>query len=309
MSQGSTSIGPVIELGGEKTYRKQLESINSLQKSFQAQLEKLAAEYDNGDDSLEALAKKTDIYSGAVEGQAQKIALAQKALDAYRKKQQEAVEALQSANIAYQDAKKKLDEMTASGKASTKGLDAQKEAVVKAEKAVIKAQDAYAGAEKGVNQWKTTLAKSETEAIKTTKALDETRNKADALKNVKLQQFQAQMEKISRTAEAMGERMKSVGGAMTKYVTAPLTAGFALLTKGTEEFRGDLSKLENNANLAGVSIVLLHDRMAFLNAVTGETDSNVEAHFPTCSRPDIPITILQKSWSSFLAQFYVFRIR
>lgn len=61
MPQGSTSIGPVIELGGEKTYRKQLESINSLQKSFQAQLEKLAAEYDNGDESLEALAKKTDI--------------------------------------------------------------------------------------------------------------------------------------------------------------------------------------------------------------------------------------------------------
>lgn len=277
MSQGSASIGPVIELGGEKTYRKQLESINSLQKSFQAQLEKLAAEYDNGDASLEVLAKKTDIYSGSLEGQNQKIALAQKALDTFSNRQQEAANALESANNAYQDAKKKLDEMTASGKASTKGLDAQKEAVLKAEKAVVKAQNAYAGAEKGVNQWKTTLMKSETEAIRTAKALEETCSKANALKNVKLQKFKEQMEKISQTASVMGERMKSVGGTMTKYVTAPLTTGFALLTKGTEESRGSLSKLENNARLAEVRVGILHDRMAFLNAVTGELDSNVEA--------------------------------
>ena len=277
MPQGSTSIGPVRARGGEKTFRKQLESINSLQKSFQAQLEKLAAEYDNGDESLEALAKKTDIYSGAVEGLAQKIALAQKALDAYQKKQRETASALASANEAYQEAKKRLDELAASGKASAKELDSQRKAVVDAEKAVIKAQNAYYSAEKSVNKWKTTLAKSETEAIKAAKALGEVRNKADALKNVKIQQFQAQMEKISQTAETMGSRMKTIGGVMTKYVTAPLTAGFALLTKGTEELRGDLSKLENNANLAGVSIGLLHDRMAFLNAVTGETDSNIEA--------------------------------
>ncbi len=76
--------------------------------------------------------------------------------------------------------------------------------------------------------------------------------------------------------QGMGDKLKGVGEGMSVGITAPLAAGFALVTQGTKELRGDLAKLSTNAEIAGQDMGILDEAMATLQAVTGETDSNVE---------------------------------
>lgn len=78
---------------------------------------------------------------------------------------------------------------------------------------------------------------------------------------------------LQKKAKKIGE----IGSKMAKAVTVPLMGIFAISTKGMEEMRGDLAKLETNAQMAGQGLESLHKQMAYLNAVTGEADSNVEA--------------------------------
>lgn len=110
-----------------------------------------------------------------------------------------------------------------------------------------------------------------------TKFTGEIEKNNNAIKNIQIEKCQHQLEAYEKKMKSIGNSMKAAGDSMTKYLTAPIVAGFALVTKGSEEFRGDLSKLENNARLAGVEMQDLHDKMGFLNAITGETDSNIEA--------------------------------
>lgn len=75
----------------------------------------------------------------------------------------------------------------------------------------------------------------------------------------------------------VGESFKGIGQNMSVSITAPITGAFALLTKGTDEFRGDMAVLENNAREAGVGVDTIRSSMEKLSAISTETDSNVEA--------------------------------
>ena len=55
-----------------------------------------------------------------------------------------------------------------------------------------------------------------------------------------------------------------------------LTATVIGLQEATEEYRTDLSKLETNANMAGLSFDNIKESFINLSAVTGETDSTIE---------------------------------
>lgn len=68
---------------------------------------------------------------------------------------------------------------------------------------------------------------------------------------------------------------KAIGGLVTTvagYVTSLVAA-----SESTREYRTDLSKLESNAKSAEVSLELTKEELKKLNAITGETDSNIEA--------------------------------
>ena len=90
--------------------------------------------------------------------------------------------------------------------------------------------------------------------------------------------------KVSKNLEGASDKIKdfggkisSIGGSLSTKITAPLTAGFALLTKGTEELRLDMSKLEANVQSAGASVENTNKQFSYLSAITGETDSSIEA--------------------------------
>ncbi|MDC4240046.1 hypothetical protein NE398_07705 [Clostridium tertium] len=74
-----------------------------------------------------------------------------------------------------------------------------------------------------------------------------------------------------------GSKLTNIGGSLSAKVTAPLGIAFGVLTKGTEELRMDLSKLEANVTNAGASVEKTNSQFKYLSAITGEADSSIEA--------------------------------
>ena len=91
-----------------------------------------------------------------------------------------------------------------------------------------------------------------------------------------LKQFSSQMQNVDRRLKKVGKRLSSIGSSMSMNFTAPVVAGLALVTKGTEELRSDLGRLETNALLAGEGLNFIRDQLKEVQAITGETDSSVE---------------------------------
>jgi hypothetical protein len=91
-----------------------------------------------------------------------------------------------------------------------------------------------------------------------------------------LKQFSSQMQNVERRMKQVGKRLSSIGSSMSMNFTAPVVAGLALVTKGTEELRSDLGRLETNALLAGEGLSFIRDQLKEVQAITGETDSSVE---------------------------------
>ena len=89
----------------------------------------------------------------------------------------------------------------------------------------------------------------------------------------------SKLEKFGDTANQVSTKAGKIQDAM-----APVTAGIAALgaaaiatVPATEEFRADLSMLDNNARQAGVGIDAARQAFQAFNTVSGETDSSIEA--------------------------------
>lgn len=108
--------------------------------------------------------------------------------------------------------------------------------------------------------------------------LSETKTAADDAKdafdgfNPALSRFGSTAEDISGKAGKVADATRGVSIAAGGLLTAMLGS-----VKGTEEFRSDLSKLETNAQRAGVGLGSTKEALRQLNAVSDETDSSVEA--------------------------------
>ena len=57
---------------------------------------------------------------------------------------------------------------------------------------------------------------------------------------------------------------------------AAVSAAIVGVVSETKEFREDFAKLEVNAQMAGQSIRGVEKQLKYLDAITGETDSNIE---------------------------------
>ena len=89
----------------------------------------------------------------------------------------------------------------------------------------------------------------------------------------------SKLEKFGDAANQVSTKAGKIQDAM-----APVTAGIAALgaaaiatVPATEEFRADLSMLDNNARQAGVGIDAARQAFQNFNTVSGETDSSIEA--------------------------------
>lgn len=101
-----------------------------------------------------------------------------------------------------------------------------------------------------------------------------------------LQELEEQADDTNHALGGIGEAAENISSTADKISNATrglsLAAGGLLSSmlasvKGTEEFRSDLSKLETNAQQAGLGLESTENAMRQLNAVSDEVDSSVEA--------------------------------
>ncbi|GGJ48448.1 phage tail tape measure protein [Virgibacillus salexigens] len=77
--------------------------------------------------------------------------------------------------------------------------------------------------------------------------------------------------------QTVGDQMQGFGQSMSTNVTAPIVGLGTLAVESTRELREDMARLRTNAEQAGTGVDVMEKSMRNLNAITGETDSNVEA--------------------------------
>jgi phage-related minor tail protein len=114
------------------------------------------------------------------------------------------------------------------------------------------------------------------EIIETQSKLDNFEGKLKSTQS-KVESFGDKMKNTGDKMKGIGDGMKNAGSSMSTSFTAPILGGLALVTKGTEEYRQDLARLEQNALDAGISSDVLSQAFTRLSGVSEETDSNVEA--------------------------------
>lgn len=85
-----------------------------------------------------------------------------------------------------------------------------------------------------------------------------------------------QVANVGKEMQGVGEKVQSFGGKMSSAVTTKVVAGMAAVTEGTRELRGDLARLEVNAEQAGKTLDDMSGYMTRIVGVTGEVDSSVE---------------------------------
>lgn len=155
--------------------------------------------------------------------------------------------------------------------------------------ALEKAAEVYGENSSQVQDWQIKLNNAEAQLARLDKELqvnekylDEAKNSTDGNatsideygKKVKkaeanTEDFNKELDNVKSTAAGFG---KVVGGAIAGIGTALVG-----VMESTKEFREDFAKLETNAQTAGASISDVSEELKNLDAITGETDSNIEA--------------------------------
>ncbi len=160
-----------------------------------------------------------------------------------------------------------MEALTATSKNLEAMYESQSKKVQTMQEALEKAKNEYGENSKEVMKYQTSLNSAETALGKTGNALQEVNEKLEEGKK----KSGSWLNKISSDS-------KKLEGAFTtaSIAVGALAAGIAATIKGTQEFRMDMSKLETNALQAGEKVDDLNSEMTKLNAITGETDSNVE---------------------------------
>lgn len=154
----------------------------------------------------------------------------------------------------------------------TKATDESKAALVALKKAKEQADaDMANGTEVNETQYRK-LQREIVFAEEKVKKLEQQTKEFGSVASQQLKNAGDSVQKFGSKVESAGQKLKGVS-----TVAAGALTGLVAITKETEEYRTDLSKLENNAQQAGVGINTVEQSLKDLNAITGETDSNIEA--------------------------------
>ncbi len=164
-----------------------------------------------------------------------------------------------------------MEALTATSKNLEKQVETQRNKVSSMQDVLEKAKKEYGENSSQVSKYQTSLNKAETSLIKTEKALNGVNDKLEEAKK-KGNDSTSVFHKLSQNTDKLEGALKK-----TSIAIGALIAGMVAAVKGTEEFRMDFAKLETNAELAGIQIEKVTQELTKLQAITGETDSNIEA--------------------------------
>ncbi|MFR4200806.1 MAG: hypothetical protein ACLT09_06935 [Flavonifractor plautii] len=280
--------GITVEIGGDTTkLDKALAGTNKELAATQKSLKDVERLLKLDPGNTELLEQKQRLLAQAAEGTAQK-------LDTLRQAAEGADAALQRGQAyqeKYEPLKAELDQVAA----SMKGMEANAasmQAKLEAGQISTEQYDAF-------NQKLEETRRKHKELQQAVKDLDAEfsgarmdRNQYDALQR-ELAETEREMKELEEQTKKSSSAMDKFGAAAGKVSTtagkvknafAPVTAAIggvaaaAVATvPATEEFRADLSLLDNNARQAGVGIDAVRKAFMDFNTISGETDSSIEA--------------------------------
>ena len=127
----------------------------------------------------------------------------------------------------------------------------------------------------GTDKWislKKKIVDAESKIVQCNSYIKDTEESLKKVDSVSLSKLKSEIEETAKSAKDLGDGLKD------KVTTPILAAGAAALasTQATKEYREDLAKLEVNSNKAGGGLDATKQALKDLNAITGESDSNVE---------------------------------
>lgn len=280
--------GITIEIGGDTTkLDKALESTNKELNTTQKNLKDVERLLKIDPKNTELLAQKQRLLAQSVETTA-------KRLDTLRQAAANADEALKRGTdykTVYEPLKQQLDTVSAtmrgleanaesmrqkleSGEISTeqydvftRKLESTRGEAEKLEKAIEDVNKEFAGAKIDQSQYDAL----QREIIDTENALKDLQDQAD--------KSESSLQKLSDVAGRVSTGAGKIRDAFMPVTTAIAGVGTAALATvpATEDFRRDMSRLETNAQQAGVGIDATTAAFDKLRVMSGETDSSVEA--------------------------------
>ena len=280
--------GITIEIGGDTTkLDKALAGTNKELSQTQKALKDVERLLKMDPGNTELLAQRQRLLAQSVEATSDKLNTLKKAAESADK-------ALARGNAykeAYEPLKKELDDVSASMRgleanaesmkqkldvgdistaqydAFTKKLEDTRKRANELEQAMEDVNKEFAGAKIDQSQYDA-LQREIVETKKDLKDLEDAAEKS----SVSLGKLEATAGKISDGAGKVSDAFRPVTAAIAGIGAAALAT-----VPATEELRGDLSKLDNNARMAGVGIDAAREAFKNFNTVSGETDSSIEA--------------------------------
>lgn len=156
----------------------------------------------------------------------------------------------------------------------------------------------------GSDKWlalKKNIATAEKNIVQCNQYINDTEKALKDVDNVSLNKVKKEIDKISVSAKDVGDTLKDK---VTKPILA-VGAAAAATTLATKEYREDVAKLETNANQAGAGLDKTKAALKDLNAITGESDSNIEglSNLLKAGFTDDNLTSIVDSLSGAVIQF------
>lgn len=181
---------------------------------------------------------------------------------------------------------KSMESLTAQNKVLNKQIDEQKNKLSELQKGLQAAAENYGKNDKVTQGWQQAVNKATADLNKMEREL---RNNQSEINNFgkEIKDASDETDNFSGKLSLLGTGLVNVGKITgTAVVTGVKAMGAAMVaaaagvvgaTEVTKEYRNDLAKLEQNSTTAGNSFDVMKDKLSELNALTGETDSSIEA--------------------------------
>lgn len=280
--------GITIQIGGDTTkLDKALAGTNKELSNTQKQLRDVERLLKLDPGNTELLEQRQRLLAQSVEATSEK-------LETLRKAAENADAALARGNAyrdAYEPLKNELDDVNASmraleanadsmkqkldaGDISTAQYDAFAQKLDNTRKRADELQQAIEDVNKEFSGAKIDQSQYDAlqrEIVETEKRLEDLEDAAEK-SSVSLGKLEAAAGKVSTSAGKISSTFRPVTNAIVGIGAAALAT-----VPATDELRGDLSRLETNAQQAGIGIDSARQAFMNFNAVTGEVDSSIEA--------------------------------
>lgn len=257
-------IGPRITVAGEKEFNDAIKQINSTLKVLGSELKATASAFDENGASQEQLLATGKTLNAQLTAQQQKF----KQLEAQYTKQKAVLAQL---NTEVQKAIQEHGANSAEAAKATAAYNKQATVVDNLKVAMNESTATMNKLQQEINKNEDALRKMGAAGGTAASGINEASNAAQSGVG-KMAKFEAAIQKASNTAKKMSDKLKPLSKA-----AAGMGAAMIATVPATQELRMDLSYLTANADRVGVSLKNQNAAFDQFNAMTGETDSSVEA--------------------------------